>query len=209
MAATARLNKELIAKYEKQKLTATDPVELLRAHCLSRGASGIKGLGRTFRIMDDDGSKSLDVKEFAKGLRDYGVYLEGEQIKEVFGKFDKDGSGTIDFDEFLKALRPPMSGHRRGLIIQAFKKLDKLCDGVVTVEDLRGVYNVSKHKKFLSGEWNEDQCLKEFLTSFDTPNNFDGRVTEEEFINYYSGVSASIDNDAYFDLMMRNAWKLT
>jgi len=46
MAATARLNKELIARYEKQKLTAKDPVELLRAHCLARGAAGIKGLGR-------------------------------------------------------------------------------------------------------------------------------------------------------------------
>ena len=34
------------------------------------------------------------------------------------------------------------------------------------------------------------------------------QVTWDDFINYYAGVSASIDQDAYFDLMMRNNWKL-
>ena len=31
---------------------------------------------RVFRIMDDDGSKSLDLEEFKKGLHDYGLSVE-------------------------------------------------------------------------------------------------------------------------------------
>ena len=34
------------------------------------------------------------------------------------------------------------------------------------------------------------------------------QVTEEEFMNYYSGLSHSIDDDAYFAEMVTNSWKL-
>lgn len=36
----------------------------------------------------------------------------------------------------------------------------------------------------------------------------DGLVTMEEFIEYYTNISCSIDNDSYFDLMISNAWDL-
>ncbi|XP_057217206.1 calcyphosine-like b isoform X3 [Triplophysa rosa] len=208
MAGTARHDREMAINAKKQLAECTDPIERLRLQCLARGSSGIKGLGRTFRIMDDDNNRTLDLKEFLKGLNDYGVLIEKEEAMNLFQRFDKDGSGFIDFDEFLITLRPPMSNARKEVVLQAFKKLDKTGDAVVTVEDLRGVYNAKNHPKYQNGEWTEDQVFRKFLDSFDSPDDKDGKVTKEEFLNYYSGVSASIDTDVYFIVMMRNAWKL-
>jgi len=65
----------------------------------------------------------------------------------MYSQMDKDGSGTLDFDEFLFALRPPLNNVRKSLIQKAFRKLDKTGDGLVTVDDLKGVYNPKFHKK--------------------------------------------------------------
>jgi len=158
--------------------------------------------------MDDNGSKSLDLQEFLCGLQDFGLTMSRQEAQEVFTLLDKDGGGTVSFNEFLESLRPPMSTARRNVISQAFRKLDHTGDGVVTVEDLRGVYNATQHPKYLNGQWSEDQVFLCFLEAFDSPNDKDGKITKEEFLNYYSGVSASIDDDEYFVTMMKNAWKL-
>jgi hypothetical protein len=52
-----------------------------------------------------------------------------------------------------------------------------------------------------------DKTLEEFLSQWDTLKK-DGRVNLAEFEDYYKDVSASIDDDDYFELMIRNAWQL-
>ncbi|XP_043925919.1 calcyphosin-like protein isoform X3 [Protopterus annectens] len=174
MPGTARHDREMAMEAKKKLAQCSDPIDKLRLQCLSRGSAGIKGLARVFRIMDDDNSRSLDMKEFLKGLSDYGVLLEKEEALQVFRQFDRDGNGTIDFDEFLVTLRPPMSNARKDVIMQAFRKLDKTGDGVVTIEDLRGVYNAKHHPKYQNGEWTEDQVFRSFLDNFDSPYDKDG-----------------------------------
>ena len=47
--------------------------ERLQKKLIARGARGIIGLGKSFRIMDDNNSRSLDVNEFTKAMRDYAL----------------------------------------------------------------------------------------------------------------------------------------
>ncbi len=52
-----------------------------------------------------------------------------------------------------------------------------------------------------------DEALAQFLAQWDT-KKADGVVEWDEFLEYYDSVSCSIDDDDYFELMMRNAWHL-
>lgn len=184
-------------------------MEEFRKKVLERGASSIKGIGRTFRIYDDDGNKSLNLEEFVEGINDYGLEFDADKCKELFNAFDKDNSGQLSFDEFLIGLRGNLNDSRLKVVKEAFKKADRSGDGIFDSKDMKRVYKVTEHPKYKNGEWDEQQVFTEFLKSFEPDESKrDGKVTEEEFINYYAGVSANIDNDAYFNLMIRNAWKI-
>nr|ACZ26265.1 putative calcyphosin C [Mayetiola destructor] len=174
--------------------TERDPIEKLRLLCLARGAAGFVGLGRTFRRIYKD-NQILSFEEFKKGIRDNGFECTDDELEEMFERFDTDENGSINVAEFLAKLRPPMNKTRLNTIGKCFRKLDKSGDGVITLDDL-------------NGEKSEDQIRKHFLSEFEEGGAGDGRVTEEEFFNYYASISASIDDDTYFDLLLRQDYKL-
>lgn len=184
-----------------------DPLKLIQLKILARGPAGFKTLQRRFRIMDDNRSHSLDFNEFKYGLADIGVALGDEQMRQAFNTFDKDQSGTVNMTEFTVALQPKMNKQRSDIVRQCFLMMDTTGDGVITVKDLVGSYDVSKHAKFLSGEWTDTRVYREFLNSFQPGPDPDEKITCQEFESYYGSLSASIDKDAYFELMMRNSWK--
>eukprot|EP00003_Mantamonas_plastica_P025799 TRINITY_DN5138_c0_g1_i1.p1 TRINITY_DN5138_c0_g1~~TRINITY_DN5138_c0_g1_i1.p1 ORF type:complete len:353 (+),score=145.35 TRINITY_DN5138_c0_g1_i1:22-1059(+) len=185
-------------------------LEKLRVQLRSRHADTISNLGRLFRVMDDNNNKTLDAYEFRKGLNDQGLHLEEKDVFQLMRRFDINQDGMIDFDEFLVTLRGELSERRRRMVHKAFNIMDKTGDGQITIDDVRGTYDVSFHPKYQSGECTEEEVLATFLANFDSKagERKDGVIDLDEWEKYYEGVSASCDTDDYFVLMMCQAWKM-
>lgn len=196
------------------KATGEDLLQRLRDKLKSRGARGIIGLAKQFRIMDDNHSLSLDKFEFSKAMSDYMLGFSEGEIQTLFSHFDVDRSGLIEYDEFLRAIRGPMNAARKAIVMKAFAKMDSDGSGMIDINDIRSVYKADKHPDVLTGKKTEQQVLSEFLETFETAHSMrnsqtpDHIVSRDEWVEYYNNVSASIDGDDYFALMMNNAWNL-
>jgi Ca2+-binding EF-hand superfamily protein len=142
-------------------------------------------------------------------MKECNIQLSDKDLNALFAFFDQDGNGSISYDEFLEGVRGEINEKRMGLIMLAFNVIDKDGNGVLEPADIVGTYDASRHPDVLLGRKTPDEVLAEFLDTFDVGGEKDGMVTKNEFANYYKNISASIDRDDYFELMIRNAWHIS
>jgi len=188
----------------------------IRERIAARGARGIQGIGKKFKIADDDRSGQLDKEEFKKAMHDFRIGLSDKEVGRAFDLFDRDGSGGISYDEFLRTIRGSMNPARKAIAKKAFDIMDTDKSGILDINDIRQNYNAKQHPDVKAGKKTEDDVLMEFLDTFEDhfadmkghADSRDGKINLEEWYEYYNNVSMSIDDDAYFTLMMNNTWNL-
>mmetsp|Transcript_72498 Transcript_72498/g.143977 ORF Transcript_72498/g.143977 Transcript_72498/m.143977 type:complete len:391 (-) Transcript_72498:608-1780(-) len=184
-------------------------LEKLRASLKRRGAEGIRGLARHFKIVDRNNNKTLEQDEFEQACRINNLGLSTQDMQTLFYAFDKDRSGTVSYEEFLRAVRGRLSPTRKTLVKKIFDVLDKLGGerGYLTIDNISNIYSVSKHPAVIAGKMTKEEALQEFLHSFEGDyGNRDGKVTLDEWIRHYEEVSVSIDSDDYFGTMIAQTW---
>lgn len=151
----------------------------------------------------------MDMMEFDRVLRDYGLVWSDAQIGVIFDRFDKSHTGSISFDEFLNEARGPMSSRRYNVVLTAFEVLDSTRSGEVAVSQLRSRYSPQQHPDVITGKRTATAMRLEFLATIETALGAEkSKVTPTEFVEYYRSVSASIDNDDYFEFLLLSAWRV-
>lgn len=138
--------------------------------------------------MDDNNNKTLEWFEFDKACRDFRVNITENERKRLFQHFDINGDGHVSFDELIREVRGEMNQTRIDITLKAFHKMDKDDNGILDINDLKGVQSASRHPDVLSGKKTEDDILGEFLETFEQHLSMrehrvkDRIITKEEFI---------------------------
>lgn len=100
-------------------------LEKMRTSLKRRGAEGIRGLARHFKICDTNKNGTLDQEEFQKCIRLNNLGLSSEETLLLMRHFDRDNSGDVGYEEFLRAVRGRLSPVRKQLVKKIFDVLDK------------------------------------------------------------------------------------
>ncbi len=187
-------------------------LERFRGKLMDRGGKGVIGLERQFRIFDLDGSGELNREEFKRAVNDFKLGMDERDLDNLFKTFDKNKDGKISYVEFMQTLVGTMSEFRLTLVHNAFERLDAAGTGAVELEAIKHAYNAKPHPDVKCGKKTEEEVLSDFASTLDIHHSnwgaTDGKVTKEEFVDYYTKISAAVESDSYFDIMMTKGWEL-
>ena len=197
---------------EKQK-AVNEGFESFRKYLQQKDAKTVLTLARQFKILDENGNKTLDFGEFCKGMKNAGLNIPEDVLQELFNDFDYDGSGMISYDEFMVKILGNLNSRREAVVRAAFNKLDLDKSGVVELNEVKSFYNTKNNPQVLNGEINEEQLYAHFIETFGNHHNLysgirDKRVTWKEFLDYYRFISFNIPDDDLFEAIIVAAWKL-
>ena len=109
-------------------------------------------------------------------------------------------------NNLLSLLQGALSPKLLVAVHQAFDQIDKKKENIVDPQDIITSYDVGLHPDVLRGRRTESEVMKEFLDTFDVGGTHSGKVTREEFVQYYSNISFSVNDADYMEFIIRSTW---
>merc|ERR1712070_352429 len=158
---------------------------------------------------DTDQSGRLPARTF-EGLLSYvGVRLQEGELQKLTNLFEVDKElNLLDYRGFFKHMLASMSQARITVVEDAYAKLQSIANaGYVEVRDLQQNWNPRCHPEVSAGIITHVEAMEEFLNQWDIACA-DGRVSYDDFLDYYRDVSMATEHGEIFVDIVRKAWNL-
>ncbi len=160
-------------------------------------------------------NKLINFETFCKSLNDSNIHIENFYCQDIFNyllnKNNNNNNNSIFIEDILNILKGDSNTLRKNIIINKFYEIDNNKRGIIETGTLLKIFNAKNHPEVLLGRKTENEIFNEFIYTFDIFKklyNLSSVITVNDFVEYYSAISASIDNDDYFNEMINAVWTI-
>jgi len=198
-----------------QKIEKINPIEKLKIILKSRGSRGLMSLKRSLILSDDKNNKRVSLNKFKSICNDYRFDLSNEEINYIYLKYCFTcNKGFIEYEDLINDIIGKLNKKRIEIIKFTFENLLRYdTKTYVRLEDIKKKFNPKGHPDYINNKRDEDEILAEFLDYFqyhfqlfnETQQDL---ITYSQFLNFYKYISFDIENDDYFEKMMKGVWNL-
>jgi Ca2+-binding EF-hand superfamily protein len=142
-----------------------------------------------------------------------GLELSEGSIRTVFDGFDVEKAQSVDYEEFLRIIKAKMNEYRVEAVESAFESLNPEQADEISIEYVKSRFTADKHPDVITRKRYNEEVKREFIDSFDEFCRFlkeygsYGKITKEDFIEYYSHLNLCVEDDNEFADIVLNSWK--
>ena len=153
----------------------------------------------------------ISINDLYNIFQDMRINIPYDELKILFNFANKNDSDIISIEQLINIIKGNLNEQRKLYIEQTFSKIDKEQTTKISINVLKKMFNSKKHPEVINGLKSEEEIFEQFCLSLDLfcelyniPKN--GEISYENFIEYYSYISASIPDEVYFEDMINGVW---
>ena len=157
-------------------------------------------------------SHKISIEDLSVAIQELHLNISYDEMHEFFTNLDVEKTGRIPTNDVIKVIKGILNDKRKSYINTIFSQIDTDKKGVIKVNDFKILFNARNHPDVLEGKKTEQEIYNQFCYTIDAyvriNNILNNKLNNEQFIDYYSGISPSIKTDEEFKNILVKVWNI-
>jgi Ca2+-binding EF-hand superfamily protein len=188
-------------------------VDFLRPKINTNNGVTYYSLAHHLKSNEDAATKTTSLESLLSTIKLLQLDINPDDIINLYACLDYTQTGKVSTDEILRIISGDIDEKRKISIISKFAEMDKNKTGYLPISLIKKVFNAKFHPDCFLGKKPENEVQDEFMFTFEVFCFLKGLGNDQEisfrdFVEYYTPISASIENDNYFDDILLGSWNI-
>ena len=157
-------------------------------------------------------SQTVSIDELSISIQPLRLNISSNDIYEFFNYLDEEKIGRVSTNNIIGILLEPINERRIIYLNKVFKHLDTDKKGEISINKLKNSYIAKNHPDIINNNKTEDEIYNQFCYTLDIYiriNNIQNyTINNDQFIDYYTGISPSIKTDKDFENILEQVYEL-